>query len=74
MPENDLLFRGKNKLSCVTRMLTKLNQKPHSVTSFKIKVAYALKLAQRSACSQRKKRHAIFRLIKALVMLLHVRK
>ena len=50
--------------SCVTQMLTKLNQKPHSVTSFKIKVEYALKLAQRSACSPSKKRHAIFRLIK----------
>ena len=40
--------------SCVTRILTKLNQKPNSVTSFKIKVAYALKLAQRSTCSPRK--------------------
>ena len=55
-------------------MLTKLNQKPHSVTTFKIKVVYALKLAQRSACSLRKNHHAIFRLIKALVMLLDVRK
>ena len=44
--------------SCVTRMLTNPNQKTHSVTSFKIKVAYALKLDQRSTCSPRKK-HAM---------------
>ena len=68
MSENNLLFRG------VTQMLTKLNQKPHSVTSFRIEVVYALKLAQQSACSPRKNRPAIFRLIKALEMLLHVRK
>ena len=35
-------------------MLTKLNQKPRSVTSFKIKVAHALNLAQRTTCSPRK--------------------
>ena len=55
------------------------SETPLCVTSFKIKVVYALKLAQQSTCSPRKKRHAIsehaiFRLIKALVMLLHVRK
>ena len=50
MPENDLLFRGKSE--------------NHSVTSFKIKVAHALKLTQRSTCSTRKKiHHAILHLI-----------
>ena len=69
-------FNVGNMICCfearINQLLTKLNQKPHSVTSFKIKAGYALKLAQRSACSPRKKRHAILRLIKALVMLLHV--
>ena len=35
-------------------MLKKLNQKPHSVTYFKINVTYAFKLAQGSTCSARK--------------------
>ena len=43
MPENELLFRGKNVYKAISEN--------HSVTSFKIKVAHALKLAQRSTCS-----------------------
>ena len=70
MSENELLFRGKNT------SVVSLVDKAESETPLcdLIKAVYALKLAQRSACSLRKKRHAIFRLRKALIMLLHVRK
>ena len=46
MPENGLLFRGKKSLEC-----DKAISENHSVTSFKIKVAHALKLAQQSTCN-----------------------
>ena len=36
------------------------------------KIGVCFEARERSACSPRKERHAIFRLIKALVMLLHV--
>ena len=73
MFENDLLFRGKNK-SVVSLECDKSESETPLCDLNQNKIGICFEARSRSACSPRKERHAIFRLIKALVMLLHVRK